>query len=305
MRVVWAGVAVLAALPFALPSPAVLNFAILTATAAALGQGWNLAGGFGGLMSFGHALFFGIGAYTAAILQSRWGVSPWLGVPAAAALGGLTGFVVGMASFRAGLRGSYFALVTLAFAEACRVLANSVEFTRGGLGILLPFRAGLDTMQFTDRRVPYAIALVLLAIGTLAAIWLRRSRFGAQLAAVREGEDAARALGIDPVATKSRALALSGAVTAMGGVLYVQSYLYIDPGIAFGVERSVEALLVAMVGGAGTVLGPLLGALVLHTIESLSRLLTDTPGFAPMLYGVVLLAVVGLLPGGIARRLRA
>ena len=304
-RVAAALLCVLALAPFALASQALVNLALLTAVSAALGQAWNIAGGFGGLTSFGHAAFFGLGAYAAAILQTRYGLSPWLGLPAAALLGGGVGYAMGVAAFRAGLRGSYFALITLAFAEAFRVLANSLELTQGGLGILIPLQPGLARFQFADRRTSYALALAFLALTIAAALWLRRSRFGAQLAAVREAEDAARALGIDPVRTKARALALSGALTALGGVLYAQTYLYVDPSTAFGAERSVEMLLVAMVGGAGTVLGPVLGAVVLHAIADSSRALVDTPGFAPMLYGVVLLAVVGLLPGGITRLLRA
>jgi len=298
-----AALCLLALAPFALPSQTLVNLALLTAVSAALGQAWNIAGGFGGLTSFGHAVFFGVGAYAAAIVQTRFGLSPWLGLPLAAALGAAVGYGIGVAAFRAGLRGAYFALVTLAFAEAFRVLANSLELTGGGLGILIPLRNGIAQFQFADRRVSYAMALVLLALTLAAAAWLRGSRFGARLVAVREGEDAARALGIDPVQVKARALALSGGLTALGGVLYAQTYLYIDPSIAFGAERSVEMLLVAMVGGAGTVLGPVLGAIVLHAIADGARALTDTPGIAPMLYGVVLLVVIAVLPGGLTRLL--
>ena len=299
------GLGVLALLPFASGSQFLVNAALLTAFSAFLGQCWNLAGGFGGLTSFGHVAFFGLGAYTAAILQTRFGVNPWAALPAAAVVGGAAGWVIGAAAFRAGLRGSYFALVTLAIAEALRTLANSLDITRGGLGILIPLRVELGNFQFDDRRVPYALVLALLLLSVAAAAWLRHSRFGAQLAAVREAEDAARALGVDPVRTKSRALALSGALTALGGVVYAQIYLYIDPTVAFGPERSVEMLLVAMIGGAGTVLGPLLGAVALHLLADTTRTFIPTPGFAPMLYGVVLLLIVGFLPGGITRLLRA
>jgi branched-chain amino acid transport system permease protein len=134
---------------------------------------------------------------------------------------------------------------------------------------------------------------------------MTRSRFGAQLLAVRENEDAARALGVGALRTKVAALAISGSITALGGVLYAQTYLYIDPNIAFGAERSVEMLLVAMIGGAGTVLGPVLGAIALHLVADTSHILIDVPGFAPMLYGVVLLLIIGFLPGGIARLRRA
>ena len=286
--------------PLALPSQFLVNLAMLTAFSALIGQGWNISGGFAGLTSFGHAVFFGIGAYTAAILQTRWGINPWFGLPISALLGAAVGAGIGLAAFRAGLRGSYFALVTLAFSEMFRIAANSAEITRGGLGILIPLRPGLDNFQFTDRRASYLVALALLSVAMAVAFWLRRSRFGARLVALRENEDAAAALGIDLVRTKTQALALSGAITATGGVLDAQTFLYVDPSIAFGIERSVEMLLVVMIGGAGTVWGPVLGAIVLHVIEDTTRSWINTPGFAPMLYGVVLLAIVAFLPGGIA-----
>jgi branched-chain amino acid transport system permease protein len=293
------GLAALA--PFALTSQYLVNIAMLTAFSALIGQAWNLAGGFGGLTSFGHAMFFGIGAYTVAILQTRWGINPWFGLPAGFVLGGLAGAFVGVLAFRAGLRGSYFALVTLAFCEVFRVLANSMAFTQAGLGINVPLRLGFASMQFADRRASYALILVLLALSCLAAWWLKRGRFGAGLVALRENEDAAQALGIGLVRTKTIALALSGAFAALGGVVYTQTYLYIDPSIGFSTERSVEMLLVAMIGGAGTVWGPVLGAVALHLVADVSRAWIDTPGFAPMLYGLVLLGIIAVLPGGIAR----
>lgn len=300
MKPVLIAAAVLLALgPFALTSQSLVNIAMLTVVSAFLGQCWNIAGGFGGLTSFGHTIFFGTGAYTAAILQTRWGLNPWLALPAALVLGAAVGATIGAAAFRAGLRGSYFALVTLAFAEVFRVLSNSLDFTRGGLGINIPLGMGAANFQFSDRRATYAVALCLLVLATAAAAWLKRTRFGARLVALRENEDAAAALGIDLVRTKTAALALSGGLTALGGVLYAQTYLYVDPSISFGVERSVEMLLVAMIGGAGTVWGPILGAIVLHIIADASRAWIATPGFAPMLYGVVLLVIIGVLPRGI------
>ena len=304
-RVGLALLAIAAIVPLVAPSQSLANLALLTATSAALGQSWNIAGGFGGLTSFGHAAFFGLGAYTAAILQSRYGLNPWLGLPGGILIGAFAGYLIGFSAFRAGLRGSYFALVTLAFAEAFRILANSIDFTRAGLGILVPLKPTLANFQFADRREAYAAALILLVIATGIAAWLTRSRFGARLMAVRENEDAARALGVAAVRTKSLALALSGAIAAAGGVLYVQTYLYLDPNIAFSSERSVEMLLVAMIGGAGTILGPVLGAIVLHIIADTARTYIATPGVAPMLYGVVLLLVIGFMPGGVARFRRA
>ena len=215
-------------------------------------------------------------------------------------LGAAAGTAIGAAAFRAGLRGSYFALVTLAVAEAFRILANSLEITKGGLGILIPLHPSFANFQFLDRRAMYCGRADPAGAGDRLAAWLVRSRFGARLMAVRENEDAAAALGVDLVRTKVAALALSGAIAAPAGVVYAQTYLYVDPSIAFGVERSVEMLLVAMIGGAGTVWGPVLGALVLHAIDDTTRGFINTPGFAPMLYGVVLLAIIAFLPNGIA-----
>ena len=294
------GLVLLAAVPFGVASPFLVNLAMLTALSAFMGQAWNIAGGFGGLTSFGHSAFFGLGAYAAGVLQVRFGWNAWLALPVAFAVGGAAGLAVGLAAFRAGLRGSYFALVTLAVAEALRVLANSLEITGAGTGLQIARHPGLALFQFTDARSTYALVLGLLAVATACAWQLGRSRFGARLAAVRESEDAAQALGIALVRTKSLAFALSGGLTALAGVVYAQTYLYLDPSIAFGPARSVEMLLVAMIGGAGTVWGPLLGALALHVIADGARMFIDTPGAAPMLYGALLLVIVWRMPGGIA-----
>jgi branched-chain amino acid transport system permease protein len=296
------GYAVLAAalcMPFALPSGFAVSVAVQTLFTAFIAQAWNIAGGYGGLTSFGHAVFFGTGAYVSTIFQQRFGFNAWLGLPLGALAGGMVGTVMGWLAFRAGLRGSYFALVTLAFAEAFRILANSIEITRGGLGMLIRLDQRFANFQFADRRVWYAIALGLCALAFGTALWLERSRFGARLMAVRENEDAARALGVDVLSVKVRTLALSGAFAAMGGVFYAQYYLYIDPPIAFGVEKSVEMLLAAMIGGAGTVWGPLVGSVVLHVLADTTRHFFQVPGIAPMLYGVVLVLIVGFLPQGL------
>lgn len=291
--------AALLCVPFVLPSGFAVSVAVSTLFTAYLAQAWNIAGGYGGLTSFGHAVFFGTGAYVSTIFQLRYGFNPWLGLPLGAASGALVGWIIGHLSFRAGLRGSYFALVTLAFAEAFRILANSIEITRGGLGMLIRLDTRLANFQFADRRAWYLVVLLLCALAFGIALWLERSRFGARLMALRENEDAARALGVDVLATKVRALSISGALTAMGGVFYAQYYLYIDPPIAFGVEKSVEMLLAAMIGGAGTVLGPLVGAAAVHLLADTTRALVELPGLAPLLYGVVLVAIVGFLPQGL------
>jgi len=291
--------AVAIAFPFVLPSPFWVNFGVLALFYAFIGQSWNIAGGFAGQLSFGHVVFFGVGCYASTILQLRFGLNPWLGLPASALAGGLMGFVVAFLSFRAGLKGSYFALITLAFAEVMRILTNSVEFTGGGLGLLIPARPAASNFQFAERIGFYFVILALTVLSIAVAVWLKRSRFGAQLAAIRENEDAARALGIDVFREKVKVLILSGALCGMGGAFFAQYFLYIDPMIAFGVDKSVEMLLVSMVGGAGTVYGPLIGAVLLAGIGDAARVLTNVQGLSLVIYGALLVVIIAFLPNGL------
>jgi branched-chain amino acid transport system permease protein len=271
-----------------------------------IGQAWNVSGGFAGQTSFGHAVFFGTGAYTSTILQVTHGWNPWLSWVAAMAMGALVGCLIAMLAFRAGLRGSYFALITLAFAEVFRILANSVSFTRGGLGMLIKADARPENLQFRDPVWPYYLAFALCLISLFIAWRLTRSRFGARLIAIRENEDAARALGIDVFAEKVKVLTLSGAMCAVGGTFYAQKYLYVDPTIAFGIDKSVEMLLVTMVGGAGTIFGPLIGAIALTGINEGTRwaaavipALKNVQPLSLIVYGIMLMLIVARLPDGL------
>jgi branched-chain amino acid transport system permease protein len=266
-----------------------------------LGQAWNVLGGYGGQFSFGHALFFGAGAYATALLQVRHGVNAWAGAGAAVAFGAALGAAVGWLVFRYRLRGSYFALVTLAFAEVARILVASFEYTGSGFGMLIPLAPRAENFQFADRRVFYGLVWALVVLGTAVAWWIEHSRFGARLVAIRENEAAARALGIDPVRVKVGAIALSAGLAAAAGVFYVQNFLFIDAGLAFGPGISVEALLVPIIGGMGTVFGPLFGAVVLHALGEAAKHVTGgAPGLNLVLYGVLLVLALRLLPNGIS-----
>ncbi len=306
--IVLAAVALAAAIVFPLLVPGYLvNVGMLVFFLAFIGQSWNLSGGFGGQTSFGHVVFFGTGAYTSTILHVTYGWNPWLAWPAAMAAGGVVGWIIAFLSFRAGLRGSYFALITLAFAEVFRILANSVPFTRGGLGMLIKAEPGAANFQFRDPLWFYYVALALCVVSLLIAWRLTQNRFGARLVAIRENEDAARALGIDVFAEKVKVLVLSGAMAAAGGTFYAQKYLYVDPNIAFGVDKSVEMLLVAMVGGAGTIFGPLMGAGALTAINEGTRWLAsvvpalkNVQPLSLIVYGAMLILIVGRLPDGLA-----
>jgi branched-chain amino acid transport system permease protein len=278
-----------------------LTFVMLALYGALLAQAWNLLGGFGGQFSFGHAVFFGTGAYVQSIAQLQGGFNAWVALVLAMAAAGGVGALVGALSFRYGLKGSYFALVTLAFAEVFRIVALSVDFTGGGVGLMLPLQASVANLQFESRRGYVLLLGGLLVAALLVTAWLRHSRFGARLQAVRDNEDAARAVGVDPLATKLGAIVLSGAFTGAAGAVYVQVFQYIDPAIAFGPHVSVEALVGAIVGGMGTLWGPVLGALALHTLADLTRnLFGELPGLNLVVYGTVLVLIVMFMPRGLA-----
>ena len=287
------------AFPFVFPSSFMVNFGVMALFYAFIGQSWNIAGGFAGQLSFGHVAFFGVGAYASTIVQMRLGLSPWLGLPASALAGAVVGGVIAALSFRAGLKGSYFALITLAFAEVLRIVANSIGITGGGLGMLIPMKAGVGNFQFADRSGFYFLILALAVLSIALAEWLRRSRFGAHLAAIRENEDAARALGINVFAEKVKVMVLSGAIGGVGGCFFAQYFLYIDPLIVFGVDKSVEMLLVSMIGGAGTVYGPLVGAVLLALASDVTRVLTQVQGLSLVLYGTLLVVIIAYLPNGL------
>lgn len=286
---------------FASDSGVFLTFLMMTLYAALLAQSWNLLGGYGGQMSFGHALFFGVGAYAQAVAQISGGLNPWVALPLSVAAAAAVGLFVGALTFRYGLKGSYFALVTLAFAEVFRILALSVGFTGGGVGLMVPLHESAANLQFESKRGYVLLILAFVVAALLATAWLRHSRFGAYLQAVRDNEDAARAIGVNPFRIKLGAITLSGAFMGAAGAFYVQVFQYIDPGIAFGVNVSVEALVGAIVGGLGTLWGPLLGAAVLHLLSDLTRnLCGQVPGISMVIYGSVLVLIVMFMPRGIA-----
>lgn len=292
--------ALVACIPLATSSGVILNFAMMALYACLLAQAWNILGGFGGQFSFGHALFFGTGAYAQAIAQLH-GINPWFALPLALGASAAVALFVGALSFRYGLKGSYFALVTLAFAEVFRIVALSVPFTGAGVGLMVPLRESAANMQFADRAGYLWLVLGLVTAALLVSAWLRHSRFGAWLQAVRDNEDAARAVGVDPFRVKLGAICLSGALMGAGGAFYVQVFQYIDPGIAYGPGTSVEALVAAIVGGMGTLWGPVLGAVALHLLADLTRnLFGALPGINMVIYGVVLVVIVMFLPRGIA-----
>lgn len=288
-----------------------LNLVILIVFWAYLGQCWNIMGGYAGQFSFGHAAFFGLGAYTSTVLSVQLGINPWLGM----LVGGLVslglGLIVGKISFRYGLKGPYFALTTLAVAESMRVLFTNLTPFGGALGIIIPLSGGgIVEFQFTER-LPYLyIILTMLAILTAIVLIGSRRRFGYFLRAIREDEEAAGSLGVDYDRYKLLAVGASAFVTALGGTFYAQYLLFIEPGLVFGTPISIEMVIRPLLGGLGTVLGPILGSALLTPISEFTRtILRGMNGADLVLFGLVLILVITYLPRGIVgwwdlRRLR-
>jgi branched-chain amino acid transport system permease protein len=272
-----------------------------------LGACWNILGGYGGQFSFGHAAFFGLGAYTSTLLFLHWGVSPWIGMLAGGLLAAGFGLFAGYLSFRYGLRGPYFSLVTLAFAEMLRVVAVNWKAVGSSLGLVVPNRGSAPALFLFAEKLPYYYVILTMAVGALVITRaMERSRMGYALAAIRENEDAAEAAGVDALSTKLSAMALSSFLTALGGTFYAQYFSYIDPSLTFGPAISIGGLLPAIVGGAGTVTGPLLGSFVLTPISELTRAaLRGRAGADIMLYGLVLILVISFLPNGLVGWIRA
>ena len=264
---------------------------------------WNVAGGYAGQVSLGHSAFFGLGAYAAALLGTRWGVSPWLGLVVGALVATIVGLVIGYLSNR--LRGPYFVLATIAFSQVLLIVGSRWRgFTAGSEGIPVPFRPGFWTLGIADKRVWVWIVLALAVIVYLVELYLERSRRGYQLAAVREDEDAALSLGVPARQLKVAAIAVSAALTAACGALWAQYVGFVDPFYVFSVDLSVRFALAAIIGGLGTALGPFLGSLLVTTLETYLRaqfggIGAGLVGIYLIIYGIILILVVRFVPEGL------
>ncbi|MDB5409018.1 MAG: branched-chain amino acid transporter [Rhodospirillales bacterium] len=282
-----------------------LAILILVLFAAYLGQAWNIMMGFAGLLSLGHALYYGLGAYLSAALFAHYGISPWLGMLAGIAAAVATGSAVGALSFRFRVGGVYFALLTIAFSEFTRILFDHLHWFGSSSGLFLPVtgRAGADLVSL---RGPTVMFYYLLLAATAAVLLLSRilldRRIGYYWRAIREDEEAAQASGIDVFRYKLAAVALSAGLTAIAGVFHAFYYNNLYPETIFAMGRSIELMLPAIIGGLGTLFGPILGAFVLVGIsEGLTSLTAGLgiDGLKQLLYGLVLGLVVTLQPGGL------
>jgi branched-chain amino acid transport system permease protein len=279
------------------------------------GQAWNIMMGFAGQLSLGHAIYVGLGAYTAAALYVHFGVGPWIGLLVAIPVAMACGAIIGFLAFRFGVAGVYFAILTIAFAEFVRIGFDHIAYTGGSAGLFLPVAQYAHNDLWNLRGKPvmfYYVMLTFTAVAFVLCQYLLRSRMGYFWQAIREDEEAARALGIDTFRYKMFAVVISAGMTAVAGVFFAFYYNNLFPEQVFHISRSIELILAPIIGGIGTLFGPILGAFVLTGLsEAMTELLhtlgIDVPGAKQVFYGVCLLVVVLALPDGIwpwlARRL--
>jgi branched-chain amino acid transport system permease protein len=284
-----------------------LTVLILILYFAYTGQAWNIMMGFAGQLSLGHAIYAGLGAYVAAVLFTRYGIGPWIGFLAAIPVATACGAVIGFLAFRFGVAGVYFAILTVAFAEFARIGFDHLDFVNASAGLFLPVTQYAHNDLWRLRGNPTMFYYVMLAATLLAFALCRlllRCRMGYFWLAIREDEQAARATGIDTFRYKMYAVMISAAVTSFAGVFYAFFYNNLYPENVFNISRSIEMILGPVIGGIGTLFGPILGAFVLTGLaESINSAMAalgfDLPGAKQVFYGVCLLLVVVALPEGV------
>ena len=279
---------------------------LIFATAA---TGWNVLGGFGGQVSLGHAVYFGLGAYAAAVVFMKWGVTPWVGMIIGGVVAVLVSMVIGYPCFQLG--GRYFSMATLVLGEVVMTIFLNWPWVGGAVGLFMPMvPESLYSLQFHSSKLPYYyIALGLLGIAILMNYAIDRSQMGYYLRAIKDDPVAARSLGINLTKYKLLAMAVSSLLAAVAGSLYAQYLLYIDPLSVMVNTISTQIMLIAALGGMGSIFGPLIGALVLIPIGELARAYFGGGGRAVnlIIFGALVIIVAIYLPGGLVtlpKRLR-
>ncbi len=277
-----------------------LNMAILVLMAAQAGVAWNMVGGYAGQVSLGHAAFYGLGAYASTLLLVRFGVNPWLGVLSGGMLAALLSLVFGWSCFR--LKGHYFAMATIAVAELVQIFFTEWEYGGAAVGLYVPMdRQGWLWMNFATKLPYYWLALGLLLLTLGANWWIERSYLGYYFRAIKDEPDAARSIGVNISRYKQVALSVSAFLTAIGGSLYAQKELYIDPNSVLSTALSIKMALVSILGGVGTLFGPVVGAVVLTSIEEFTRILFGGTGRGTdvIIYASLIIVIAVFYPTGL------
>ena len=267
-----------------------------------LGQSWNILTGYTGHISLGHALYVGIGAYTSTYLAIAFGLSPWIGMFIGGLIAAIIALCLGFLGFRFGLRGVYFVILTIAFAEITRLIVSHVEALGSFSGIFLDFNPSFWNFQFRGNKPYYYISLAMMLVSMGVVRLLELSRMGRFMVAIREDEDAAQALGVNTFRYNMLALALSAFMTSMAGTFYANYIFYLHPNSVIGMGLSIELILRPIVGGLGTLFGPIIGSFILTPLAEISRAYFAKGGFEGLhliLYGVLAILVVLFMPKGI------
>ncbi len=290
----------LLSVPTLVTSSSHMNLVILVLMAAQVGVAWNIVGGYAGQVSLGHAAFYGLGAYTSTLLLVKFGINPWIGMLSGGLVAALLSLGFGWSCFR--LKGHYFAMATIAVAELVQIFFTEWEYGGAAVGLYVPMtHQGLAWMNFATKEPYYWLALGLLAITLGANLWVERSFLGYYFRAIKDEPDAARSVGVNIARYKQVALSVSAFFTAMGGSLYAQKELYIDPNSVLSTALSIKMALVSILGGVGTLFGPVIGAVVLTTIEEFTRIVFGGTGRGTdvIIYAALIIFVAVFYPTGI------
>lgn len=286
-------------------NPSHQNLAILVLMAAQLGVAWNIIGGYAGQVSLGQAAFYGLGAYTSTLLFTKLGLTPWIAIPVGGLVAVCISLLVGWSCFR--LKGHYFAMATIAVAEIIQIIFTNWEYAGAAVGLNLPMEEGWKTLIFSTKEPYYylALGLLLLTLGVNYAI--EKSFLGYYFRAIKDEPDAARSLGVNLSRYKQLAFAISSFFTALGGSLYAHKELYIDPGSVLHTGLSIKMALVSILGGVGTLFGPLLGAGILTLIEEGTRVIFGGSGRGTdlIIYALLIVLIAVYYPTGVLGWLRS
>jgi branched-chain amino acid transport system permease protein len=286
-------------IPLVIKDPSHQNLAILILMAAQLGVAWNILGGYAGQISLGQAAFYGLGAYTSTLLFAKWGINPWIAMLAGGGLSAAISLIIGWSCFR--LKGHYFSMATIAVAEIIQIIFTNWDFAGSAVGLTVPMnQEGWGAFVFSSKVPYYYIALGLLLITLLANFLIEKSFLGYYFRAIKDEPDAAKSLGVNLGKYKQIAFAISSFFTALGGSLYAQKELYIDPASVLHTGLSIKMALVSILGGVGTLFGPIVGAGILTMIEEGTRALFGGSGRGTdlVIYAALIVVIAVYYPTG-------
>ena len=290
----------LLAFPLVFKKPFPQRMMILIFRYALLAEAWNILGGYAGQVSLGHAVFFGLGAYTSSFMLIQWGITPWLGMVVGILIAVVVSIVIGYPCFRLG--GHYFVIATIAAGEIVAIIFLNWKLMGGAIGLFLPLQDdSLLHFQFSSKAPYYYIILVMLVVTVLIAYWIEKSKLGFYFRAIKNDPDAARSLGVDLTRYKLMAMIISAALTAMAGTFYAQYVLFIDPHTVLPLMLSVQMCLIPVLGGTGTIAGPIIGSIILIPMAEYTRvqLAGKVSGLHLLIYGFLIMVIAVFQPAGL------